>query len=217
MRPGAARHGKSVFRPLDMVHARKCRPARLWTSQHRRARNRRHLAILTIRMAGSRAIVCRSCPMTMEKSRCAARSSHSRHNTSPSGVTTIGWVRPWCISHARGSLSAQADLAGSDRGGSFLLSCFVGANDAPFLNAADYMAKRIPGARKIVHSRRGPRVRRGQKMLPGLRVFFGSSAVLIARIIATSVSLRLIDSQGFFSSPMPCSAETDPRSDFSAP
>ena len=26
----------------------------------------------------------------------------------------------------------------------------VGANDAPFLNAADYMAKRIPGARKIV-------------------------------------------------------------------
>jgi hypothetical protein len=136
---------------------------------------------------------------------------------SPSGVTTIGSVRPWCISHARGSLSAQADLAGSDRGGSFLLSCFVGANDAPFLNAADYMAKRIPGARKIVHSRGGPRVRRGQKMLPGLRVFFGSSAVLIARIIATSVSLRLIDSQGFFSSPMPCSAETDPRSDFSAP
>jgi hypothetical protein len=71
---------ENVFRPLDMVHARKCRPARLWTSQHRRARNRRHLAILTIRMAGSRAIVCRSCPMTMEKSRCAARSSHSRHN-----------------------------------------------------------------------------------------------------------------------------------------
>ena len=31
-----------------------------------------------------------------------------------------------------------------------MLSCFVGANDAPFLNAADYMAKRIPGARKIV-------------------------------------------------------------------
>jgi pimeloyl-ACP methyl ester carboxylesterase len=26
----------------------------------------------------------------------------------------------------------------------------VGANDAPFLNASDYMAKRIPGARKIV-------------------------------------------------------------------
>ena len=26
----------------------------------------------------------------------------------------------------------------------------VGANDVPFLNAADYMAKRIPGARKIV-------------------------------------------------------------------
>ena len=26
----------------------------------------------------------------------------------------------------------------------------VGANDAPFLNAADYMAKRIPGAQKTV-------------------------------------------------------------------
>ena len=26
----------------------------------------------------------------------------------------------------------------------------VGANDTPFLNAADYMAKRIPGAQKIV-------------------------------------------------------------------
>ena len=26
----------------------------------------------------------------------------------------------------------------------------VGANDAPFLNAADYMAAKIPGARKVV-------------------------------------------------------------------
>jgi pimeloyl-ACP methyl ester carboxylesterase len=26
----------------------------------------------------------------------------------------------------------------------------VGANDAPFLTASDYMAKKIPGARKIV-------------------------------------------------------------------
>ena len=26
----------------------------------------------------------------------------------------------------------------------------VGANDTPFLNAADYMAKRIPGAQKMV-------------------------------------------------------------------
>ena len=26
----------------------------------------------------------------------------------------------------------------------------VGANDAPFLNAADYMTKRIPGAQKMV-------------------------------------------------------------------
>jgi len=46
--------------------------------------------------------------------------------------------------------------------------------------------------------------------LPGLRMPAGSSARLIAPISARSCGLRVIDSQGFFSSPMPCSADTEP-------
>jgi pimeloyl-ACP methyl ester carboxylesterase len=72
-------------------------------------------------------------------------------SASPERATSKHRSARGLVNAARGMLTqANANVINSLPDIAVPSLVIVGANDAPFLNAADYMAKRIPGARKIV-------------------------------------------------------------------
>ena len=72
-------------------------------------------------------------------------------STSPERATSEHRSSRGLVNAARGMLTQRnANVINSLPGIAVPSLVIVGANDAPFLNAADYMAKRIPGAQKMV-------------------------------------------------------------------
>jgi esterase/lipase len=72
-------------------------------------------------------------------------------STSPERATSEHRSSRGLVNAARGMLTQRnANVINSLPGIAVPSLVIVGANDTPFLNAADYMAKRIPGAQKMV-------------------------------------------------------------------